>query len=182
VLDWTAAPAAGFHHYKTYWSASSSFSEPAVVDGSGTTNRSATSTVDVGAADARWYKTYAYDAAGHVVAKSPIRSATGQGGPSDLGSLTVGPNGSDTLFSWPAVSVPGGCYSATKLVYSAGPEPSYGEDWTTLLWWTGSASTTSVSTELAPSGTWWFRVQVLVETSLKTVVVTQTSPVQYTVP
>jgi hypothetical protein len=182
VLDWTAAPADAFHHYKTYWSASSSFSEPAIVDGSSTTNRSATSTVDSAASGARWYRTYAYDAAGHVVAKSPTRAATGQDGPSDLGTLTVGPDGPNTSFSWPGLSVPDGCYSATKLVYASDGTPSYGEPGTTLLWWTGAASTTSVSTELAPPGTWWFRVQVLVETSLRTVVVSQTSPVQYTVP
>lgn len=182
ILDWGAAPADGFHHYKVYWSGSAAFTEPSIVDGSATTNRSATSTVDAGVSGVRWYRTYAYDAAGHVVAKSPIREATGLGGPSDPGALTVGPAGPDTSFSWPEMTIADGCYSATKLVYSGDGEPSYGQPGTTLLWWTGDVTIHALASEPTPSGTWWFRIQVLVETDLRTVVAAQTAPVQHTVP
>ena len=183
ILDWTAAPADGFHHYKTWWSSSASFTDPILVNGSTTTDRSATSTVAAGVSGTRWYRTYAYDAAGHLVAKSPIREATGLGGPGDVGILTIGPDGGgpNTSFGWPELSIADGCYSATKLVYAPDGEPSYGQAGTELLWY-GSDSATHAVTTSVPSGTWWFRVQVLYETDLRTVVVGQTAPTQYLVP
>lgn len=183
LLDWSTAPAAGFHHYKTYWSPSAAFGGSAIVDGSATTNHLATSAVDAGTVDPRWYRTYAYDAGGHVIAKSPTRGATGLGGPADLGTLTIGPDGpGKSSFSWPDMAIPAGCYAFTKLVYSAGTEPSYGEPGTELLWWTSDQAIHALPSEPTPSGTWWFRVQVIVETDLGRLVVAQTAPVQYFVP
>ena len=182
VLDWSVAPATGFHHYKSYWSASAMFSGASPLAGSYTTSRYATSAADVGASGDRWYKTFAYNSVGKVIAKSPVAAGAAIGGPVDLGPLTVAPDGPpNTHFSWSPFTDSEGCFTYYKLVYSADSSPSYGAADTSLLWYTTEQSTGDASAE-APSGTWYFRVQVLRDTALGRFLVAQTDAVQYTVP
>ena len=182
ILDWSAASSATFDHYKTYRSSSASFAAPVLVGGTTTTSRSATSAADVNASGKHWYRTFAYDAADQLVARSVIQAATGAGGPDTLDPFVVGPAVAGAIsFSWSTPSLPAGCFSATKLIYAADSAPNIGHSGTELLWTVSDASTHSVSLGSAPAGTWWFRVQAVVDTALGRVVVAQSTPVQVTV-
>ncbi len=181
ILDWSAAPAGGFHHYKTLWSGSDSFSDASVVSGTYTTDRYKTSAADLNATGTRWYRTYAYDSLGHVVAKSSTRSATGLGDPDGLGALSVTDGTGTTDFAWPTFGGSADCFTWYKVVYSADDSsPSYLTA-ATLATYTSDQSAGTASAEIPP-GTYWFRMQVLRETDMGKFIVAQTDPQQHVVP
>lgn len=171
-----------FHHYKSLWSSSETFSGASVVSGSGSTYRSKTSVADVNASGTRWYRTYAYDSANHVIGKSGTRSATGMGAADAMGALTVTDGAGTTDFAWTPFGGSEGCFTYYKVVYSdSDSSPSYltGATAATAI---GDQSTGSIGVTGIPSGTYWFRVQVLRDTDLGKFVVAQTTPEQHIVP
>jgi len=181
-VDWSESLSGSFHHYKTLWSSSETFSGASLVSGSYSTYETKTSGADINATGTRWYRTYAYDSANHVIGKSGTRSATGLGAADAMGNLAdPTPDGGMTHFSWPAFSGSEGCFTYYKLVYSSDPDPSYGKAGTIAPWYTTDSSLTAVSVSV-PSGTYWFRLQVLRETDLGKFVAAETDSTQYVVP
>jgi hypothetical protein len=182
VLDWSESLSGSFHHYKTLWSSSETFSGASVVSGSASQYRSKTSVADVNATGARWYRTYAYDSANHVIGKSGTRSATGMGAPDVMGILTVTDGAGTTDFAWTPFVGSEGCFTYYKVVYSADdPSPSYvkGDPYAT---YSGDQSAGSASSNAVLSGTYWFRVQVVRATDLGVFIVAETDSVQHVVP
>jgi hypothetical protein len=183
ILDWGTATATSFDHYRTYRSSTASFGSPVLVAGTTTSSRTATSGADENATGTRWYRTYAYDADDHIVAKSDTRSASGLGSPDALNPFSVGQLiAHQTEFTWKAPQLPSACGDVTKIVYSSGGNPSYGDTGTKLLTYSGDVGAHEVTLGTVKSGTWWFRVQVIRITALGTVVTAESNPVRYTVP
>ena len=87
-----------------------------------------------------------------------------------------------TEFTWKAPQLASACGDVTKLVYSGGGNPSYGNTGTKLLAYSGDVGAHEVTLGTVPSGTWWFRVQVIRITALGAVVTAESNPVRYTVP
>jgi len=183
VLDWSASLSGSFHHYKTLWSSSETFSGASLVSGSYSPYKAKTSGADVNATGARWYRTYAYDSANHVIGKSGTRSATGMGLADPMGTLTVTDGPGTTDFAWTPFGGSEGCFTYYKVVYSeTNPSPSYldGDAYAT---YTGDQSASSATSSTVPSGTtYWFRVQVLRATDLGVFIVAETDSVQHLVP
>jgi hypothetical protein len=182
VLDWSESLSGSFHHYKTLWSSSETFSGASMVSGSATPYRSKTSVADVNATGTRWYRTYAYDSANHVIGKSATRSATGMGAADPMGALTVTDGAGTTDFAWTPFGGSEACFYYYKVVYSATDDsPSYltGASVAAAI---SDQSTGSINVGEIPSGTYWFRVQVLRDTDLGKFVVAETTPEQHVVP
>jgi hypothetical protein len=183
VLDWSESASGSFHHYKTLWSGSETFSGASLVSGSYSPYKTKTSAADVNATGIRWYRTYAYDSANHVIGKSGTRSATGMGAADAMGALTVTDGVGTTDFAWTPFGGSEGCFTYYKVVYSeTDPSPSYlsGDPYAA---YTGDQSAGTASSNTVPSGTtYWFRVQVLRATDLGVFIVAETDSVQHFVP
>lgn len=191
VLDWSPWEVAGFDHYLTVRSTSSSMS--GAVDPGGTYSASVgkTSAVDVlgegiAAEVAYYYRTTAFNADGGVLARSGVSSAMAKPVRS-LGELAVGSVTDGTKLAWSSFGGPGACFTWYKLVYSeTNPSPSYlgGDPYLAALENQGASSfvTPSGAEGLISGHTYYLRVQVIRATDLGAFLVAQTSVTTFTVP
>jgi len=194
VIDWTQFDGAGFHHYTTLRSTTSSIPKAwppqgGAVDPGGTYSKDKTMTTanDAGldAGITYYYRTMAFKADDTVIAASSVGSATAKA-IKELGALAIGPDGSGgTTFSWAPYGGPGSCFDLYKLVYSPDdPTPSYLSGSPYLLASSDQGASSHLEAGLAP-GTYWFRLEAIRYTDLGTpakFVVAHTDAVQYTVP
>ena len=190
VVNWTAYAGGSFSHYTVLRSTTSTIplayppqGGAIALDQSFTESRELTSTADaeIEPGATYYYRAIALDVEDRVIAASAVKSGAASSVKA-LGELGVGPAELSTRFDWSPYTGPEGCFSLYKLVYSAEDDtPSYLEGATTA--WAGesqSAGTAAVG-EL-PSGTYWFRIQVIRVTDLGKFVVAQSGPAAYTVP
>jgi hypothetical protein len=125
-----------------------------------------------------YYRALVVGAANHVLAASPVRSATTH--PMEpLGGFTVTPGTGNATFGWTAFGGPADCVTAYELVWSTdSSSPSYLGDHAGAAPLTGPGA----SSDAFGSGTFFFRVQAIRTTSLGSFIVAQTGVTQATIP
>ena len=193
VLDWSTYEGAGFNHYTTLRSTSSSIPKAwppqggaVAVDGTSTTNVAATSAVDAGVAPGSYYyRTMAFNADDGVIGASAVVSAVAAPVGS-LGALSVGPDAvAGTDLAWTPYAGGEGCFTWYKLVFSeTSATPSYltGDPYLAAISTPATGSYVTDSADLVSGHTYHFRVQVLKATELGLFVVAQTDVATYTMP
>jgi hypothetical protein len=174
VLDWSAWDGGGTAAYAVVRSASSSI--PAafpprdgavLVQTARTTSTALTDGYDPkGPAGATaHYRALALDAAGTVLAASPVRAAT-PAGVRALGTLSARTRAGTAEIAWPAFGLPDDCFSRGVLVWSAAttkPTDLGARDGGVAI--ESAAAGSTVVRNLAP-GTYWFALEAYRGTSL----------------
>jgi hypothetical protein len=190
VLEWSAAPADGFHHYQALRSSSSSIAaeyppEPPAVapDSLYATDRGTLSAIDAGreAGTTDYYRTVAFGAEDVAYAASDAVGVTAKAVKA-LGSLDAVVEGSSVSVSWAPYGGPGTCFSASKLVVSTTDEtPTYGEG-ADALWSSESQSASSASVDGLAQGTYHLRLQSFRLSEAGKLLVAQTGVATVTIP
>jgi|GEM_PF-2983151 len=193
VIDWSQYGGGGFNHYITLRDTSAAIAKAyppeggaVVVDGTYSSVRTKTDAHDAtpSGGPTLFYRTLALDGSDRVLAASPVKGVE-TSAVAALGSLSVAPgDGTTTGFGWLPYTGPGDCFSWYKLVYSADDSTPSFFTGGTVAFFSAEQGLADAAAEI-PSGTYYFRLQVLRQTTLGSPVkflVAESDVTSYTVP
>ena len=191
VLGWSTYTDGRFTHYTTLRNTSTSIPvgyppTGGAVDPGGTYT---TGVEQTGAVDASvtpgvtyYYRTMAFGPENTVIAASDVVSVIAKPVKA-MGTLTVGPSGEGTQFSWTPYGGLANCFSYYKIIASEiHANPTYGEDGYMVALENQAATSWSGATEMQSGHTYYLRVQAIRVTPLGWLVTAQTDVTTYLVP
>ena len=189
VLAWSKAGAAGFHHYQTIRSTSSSIpatyppAPPAVApNGLYGTDRAWLSAVDPDLdGSSVSYRTMAFTAGDDPYATSAVKTVSVKPVKA-LGPLGAVFDEGKVFFDWDAFGGPGTCFTWYKIVVSTTDETPDYLDGDTQVWVGEDQATSSALVDPMDPGTYHARLQVLRSSESGTILVAETDPVTFDVP
>lgn len=171
VLEWSKAPATGFHHYQGLRSTSGTIAPvyppmaPAVApDGLYVTDRATVRAIDVGLTPGTTYawRAVAFAAGDQAYAASPVKTAPIKGVKA-LGVLEWVEEAGSVVLDWQPYGGPAACFGVAKLVLSQDDTtPSYLEG-AAAAWASESQSAASATIVGLAGGTYHARLEILLD-------------------
>ena len=190
MIEWSAYKGSGFDHFTVLRSASS-FAVPVkvpppagvtVLDGSSTTDPAAGQYGDgsLGADGTAWYRVLALNASNRTIAASDALKVAGSAA-KGLGPFTATPVAGGIEATWTPYSGSAACFSYYKVSWSAtNPDPSYLGDNDGAMPF-GDMGTGAGSVSLA-AGSWYVRVEAILNTGANRFIIGRSEAVQVAVP